>query len=53
MSIWLAFCGFMAWRYTGHAGAAIITFVVVTAPLLLWVRHQSKKQAQSRDAASK
>ncbi|MFT4955835.1 MAG: hypothetical protein ACI8U3_002234 [Brevundimonas sp.] len=52
ISIWLALCALAAWYYTGHLGAAILTFFIVAIPLVLWIRAKTKTP-QNRDRANK
>ncbi len=42
--VWFLWCGFISWRFTQSAGAAVITFLVLTVPVVLWVRWQIKKR---------
>jgi len=53
LSIWLAVCALAAWHYTGHLGAAVLTFFIVAIPMVWWVREKTRKQAHDRQRANK
>lgn len=42
--LWLGWCAFLAWKFADGIGATVITFLVLTVPIALWTRHQTRKQ---------